>query len=162
MGGYGSGRHWHSKSTTSDYHQVDVRRGSETGSWWRVDPSLVGGGTLKWSHPPLCAPNLIGLFCAHGRADPPIHCGLHGRHAITAGPGCGVFAQQEIAAAVAILYWDGSSPVGTAPVAYDSQHDSGWHRSVRRARAIRNKTWWLSEPGRSFPEKPNGMHWRTY
>lgn len=47
MGGYGSGRRWNSKATTSHYHRLDVRRWQRDGllvahrsfvcQWWNVD-----------------------------------------------------------------------------------------------------------------------------
>jgi hypothetical protein len=47
-------------------------------------------------------------------------------------------------------------------LAYDSQHDSGFCRLVRRGRAIRMKLGGSASLMDPFPGKPNGMHWRTY
>jgi hypothetical protein len=64
---------------------------------------------------------------------------------------------------VAILYWDVHFACRHCrDLAYDSQHDSGWRRSVRQARAIRMKLGGSLSLADPFPEKPNGMHWRTY
>jgi hypothetical protein len=64
---------------------------------------------------------------------------------------------------VAILYVGGTLACRRCQqLAYESQHDSGFHRLLRRARAIRLKLGGSPSLADPFPEKPNGMHWRTY
>ena len=56
-----------------------------------------------------------------------------------------------------------ASPVGTAvSLPTIAKHDSGWHRSIRQARAARMR---LGGPGNltePLSGRPKGMHWSTY
>ena len=47
-------------------------------------------------------------------------------------------------------------------LAYDSQQDSGWHRSLHRAISARLKLGGSAILAEPLPGKPKGMHWRTY
>jgi hypothetical protein len=47
-------------------------------------------------------------------------------------------------------------------LAYTSQQESPWYRSISRARKIRMKLGGGESLAEPFPEKPRGMHWRTY
>jgi hypothetical protein len=47
-------------------------------------------------------------------------------------------------------------------LAYESQCESPTYRSIKRAHAIRERLGGNPDVFSSFPEKPPGMHWRTY
>jgi hypothetical protein len=45
---------------------------------------------------------------------------------------------------------------------YDCQNETPWLRSVRRARKIRMRLGTGFSFAQPFPDRPPGMHWRTY
>ena len=47
-------------------------------------------------------------------------------------------------------------------LAYSSQRENTGDRALRRAQAIRNQLGGSSNMCEPFPQKPKGMHWRTY
>lgn len=47
-------------------------------------------------------------------------------------------------------------------LAYQSQNESPWDRVLRKAQDIRLKLGGTVSMADSFPDKPKGMHWRTY
>jgi len=167
MGGCGSGRRWNSKATTSDYHQLDVRR-------WQRGGLLVVGRSFAcrgWDVEVVTSmrrdePNLL-CFYRRDRGSQQLEpyrvwiewsrCNYGGRRAWFVCPrGCGH--------RVAILY-GGDFDLACRhclQLAYDSQKDSGWHRSVRQARSARMKFGGSASLAEPLPEKPKGMHWRTY
>ncbi len=164
MGGFGSGRRWSSTETTSDYVRVDVRK-------WQRQGLLIAGRTFfswpSWEVEVTSAdrdePILLCLHPRHGTGVRPQRiwiewtaCNYGGKRAWFICPrGCG--------RRVAILY-------GTVELAcrhcrqltYECQQDSGWHRSLRQARTSRAKLGGSMSLAESLPEKPKGMHWRTY
>jgi hypothetical protein len=47
-------------------------------------------------------------------------------------------------------------------LSYESQRENQMHRALRRAQAIREKLGGSANMTKPFPEKPKGMHWKTY
>ena len=47
-------------------------------------------------------------------------------------------------------------------LAYDSQREAAYSRALSRAQAIRMKLGGSPNMAEDFPDKPKGMHWRTY
>lgn len=45
---------------------------------------------------------------------------------------------------------------------YESQHEDKTHRALRRAQKIRKWLGGSANMMEPFPEKPKGMHWKTY
>ena len=45
---------------------------------------------------------------------------------------------------------------------YQSQNETAWDRALTKAQAIRVRLGGLPGCAYDFPEKPKGMHWRTY
>ena len=161
MGGSGSGRRWYSKATTSDYYQLDVRR-------WQRDGLLVDGRhfTCQWWNvgvgaPMHAKPSRVFLAHAYRKGEKWTvwlewtPCNYGGARAWFLCPACG--------RRVAILYGTGAFACRHChQLAYDSEHDSGWHRSLRRARAARMKIGGSRNLTEPLPERPKGMHQRTY
>jgi hypothetical protein len=82
-------------------------------------------------------------------------CNYGGARAWLICPGCG--------RRVAILYGDVAFACRFCrQLAYDSQRDSAWHRSLRRARAVHMKLGGSANLAEPLPQKPKGMHRRTY
>ena len=62
---------------------------------------------------------------------------------------------------VAILYGDEIFACRHCrQLAYDSQREPTWERALTRYHAIKQKLG--ARPADDFPDKPKGMHWRTY
>jgi hypothetical protein len=45
---------------------------------------------------------------------------------------------------------------------YESQRENAMYRALRRAQTIRERLGGSANMMKSFPEKPKGMHWKTY
>ena len=163
MGGSGSGRRWYSKATTSDYHYLDLRR-------WQRDGFLVPGRSFVclWGNVEMgpsstvrAEPSTVILRSKQGFTYSVrlewTPCNYGGSRAWFICPG------RDCRRRVAILYWDGCFACRHCrQLAYDSQHDSGWRRSLRRARAARLKLGGSDDLTEPLPERPKGMHRRTY
>jgi hypothetical protein len=161
MGGSGSGRRSYSKSTTSDYYKLDVRQ-------WQRDGLLVARRSFVclWWTVEVCAsmhlkPNRVFLSHAYRKDEKWTvwlewtPCNYGGARTWFLCPSCG--------RRVSILY--GSGPFACRhchQLAYDSQRDSGWLRLIRQARAARMKLGGSANLTEPLPERPKGMHWRTY
>lgn len=167
MGGYGSGRHWSSKETTADYPQLDVRRWQREGllakfssflcEGWRVDvPPSFSTPKPEWVFltrldrgAEMCPVPLEWTPCNYGGLRAWFHCPTRG---------CG--------RRVAILYCDGNR--GTLScrhclqLTYQSRQDSDKYRALHRVEGIRASLGGSPCIVDPFPEKPKGMHWRTY
>jgi hypothetical protein len=165
MGGYGSGRRWSSKKTTSAYRQLDVRRwqregllvrsGSFVCGWWHVDvvpPSNIHGQP-EWlilfrldRRDETYPVRLQWTPCNYGGSRVWFHCPV-----------------EHCGQRVAILYANGSVACRSCrQLTYQSQQDSAKYRALHRAEDIRQNLGGSPCIVDPFPEKPQGMHWRTY
>jgi hypothetical protein len=161
-----------SKSTTSDYHQLDVRRCQRNGwlepgrfftlTWSRGDEVLgsisvrseLGRVILSYRH------SMSGDSWKN--EDYPVsiewtRCHYGGARAWFRCPasGCG--------RRVAVLYGGGIFACRHCyRLAYDSQREPAHSRALRRAQAIRERLDGSGGMADDFLCKPKGMHWRTY
>ena len=172
MGGYGSGRRWDCKSTTSDCHQLDVRNLRRTGylregQWftttWSQNGEVIGSISGRTES------DQVVLSYRHRRGDEPwtdekyavrldwTRCNYGGDRAwfLCPASGCG--------RRVAVLYLGGSifACRHCYGLNYQSQHEQAWDRCLTRYQKIRVKLGAHQAIG-PFPDKPKGMHWRTY
>src|SRR5215208_1075009 len=180
MGGAGSGN-WHrfdKKTTIGECHSVDVRylhregllipRRSFSLRWSRAgrEMSSIGGVVSGDSRP-----EQITLLYRH-RSGPggewedvqePVLlswtvCNFGGERPwfVCPGTGCG--------RSVALLYVPGRYFLCRRcyDLVYESQREDGMSRALRRAQAIRERLGGSANMRKSCPEKPKGMHWKTY
>jgi hypothetical protein len=172
MGGYGSGRRFSSKSTTSAYHQIDVRRWQREGllkprgffnSQWLHDGEVISSITAR------AEVGRVILSYRHGRnyqdwrnEDYPVllewtRCNFGGERAwfICPARGCG--------RRVAILYGGAIFACRQChQLAYDTQNQTVHSRALGCAQTIRMKLGGSPSLIEDFPLKPKGMQWRTY
>jgi hypothetical protein len=179
MGGAGSGN-WYrfdKKTTTGECHSLDVRylhrenllRSGHSFSlrWSRAGRETGSiGGIVEGTK----TPERMILLYHHrkGRAQNGKTCGSPypspGRPAtskerpwfLCPGAGCG--------RRVAVLYGPGRYFLGRHcyDLAYQSQRDTKMYRALHRAQDIRRRLGGSANMLEPFPEKPKGMHWRTY
>jgi hypothetical protein len=161
MGGSGSGRRWNSKQTTLDYQQLDVRR-------WQRDGLLVAGRSFvcpRWMVEVSAALNVLAkpirVTVSHLEHSERYPVWLSWTRCYYGGArawflcGCG--------RRVAILYAGGALACRYCrQLAYPVEQESKWHRTLRRARAIRMRLRGSLSLADPFPEKPKGMHRQTY
>ena len=162
MGGSGSGWRCNSKATTSGYDRFDVRT-------WQRRGLLVPSRSLVYQqwNVEVFAPFNLGaqpdrMSLVHRRSGLTYlvsldwtRCNYGGARAWFVCPSC--------RRRVAILY--GASTLACRhcrQLAYDSQQDSGWNRSLRQARTTRMRLGGSANLAEPLPGKPKGMHWRTY
>jgi hypothetical protein len=180
MGGVGSGN-WYrfdKRTTTNECHSIDVRhlhrkclltpghwftlrwsradretgsiRGAVTGSEKPEQVILTyrhrSGSGGEWEDVREPVP-LSWTACNFGGARPWFIC---------PGAGCG--------RRVAVLYGPGRYFLcrHCYDLTYQSQRDNKMYRSLHRAQNIRERLGGSANMMEPFPEKPKGMHWRTY
>ena len=172
MGGWGSGRRWSSKNTTSQYLRLDIRRLHQEGvlercrtvSWqWthndqpyanicirsEVDKVLLayrqrseGGDWQSKTHPVF----LVQSRCHLGGARTWFLCPARG---------CG--------RRVAVLYGGGIFACRQChQLAYDSQREQPHNRALGRLQKLHVRLGGSGAVADGLPPKPKGMHWTTY
>ena len=180
MGSMGSGN-WYrfdKKTTTEECHDVDVR-------YLHREDLLKPGHrfSLRWSRAGRETGSVGGVVSGEGR---PERITLLYRHR------CAPGAEWENVQEPVSLEWTGCNFGGERPwfvcpgarcgrrvavlygpgryflcrhcydLAYESQRENGMHRALRRAQAIRVRLGGSANKTKPFPEKPKGMHWKTY
>jgi hypothetical protein len=176
MGGVGSGN-WYrfdKKTTTGECHSVDVR-------YLHREGLLIPGHSfsLRWSRAGRQTGSIGGevsdgrvtFFYRHRRGlgsewedvreSVPLTCtacNFGGKRPwfICPGADCG--------RRVAILYGPGRYFLcrHCYDLTYQSQRDNNMYRALHRAQDIRRRLGGSANMTEPFPEKPKGMHWRTY
>jgi hypothetical protein len=176
MGGMGSGS-WYrfdKKTTTGECHSVDVRYLHREG--------LLESGhsfSLRWSRAGRQTGSIGGVaysdrvifFYRHRRGVSGewediketvvldwTPCNLGGERPwfICPGAGCG--------RRVAILYGPGKYFLcrHCYDLVYESQRENAMYRALHKAQSIRKRLGGSANMMEPFPEKPKGMHWKTY
>ena len=180
MGGVGSGN-WHrfdKKTTTDECHSVDVRYLSwgsllEPGRWFSLRWSRAGRetGSIRGAVEGSDRPERVLLLYRHssGAGDEwedmqePVSldwtgCNFGGQRPgfVCPGAGCG--------RRVALIYGLGRYFLcrHCYDLVYESQRENEMHRALRRAQAIRERLGGSANMTKPFPERPKGMHWKTY
>lgn len=173
MGGHGSGNwyRWDSKKTTDSQHGIDIR-------WLKKNGYLRPGsmGTLSWS----CRGEQTGSIGYIMEADRMI---LNFRHRPPGGDWQQVeqiiyfdrtpcnygghrkwFLCSRCSRRVALLYGAGKYCLcrHCYYLSYESQQESAPSRLLLKVQKIRKRLGGSSATGEIFPEKPKGMHWKTY
>jgi hypothetical protein len=182
MGGVGSGN-WYrfdKKTTTGECHGVDVRYLNRHGL---LKPG--GGFSLRWSRGERETGSIGGSVEGHLRLRPervilsyryrsgqrsewedvqePVSldwsaCNFGGERPwfVCPGAGCG--------RRVTVLYGPGRYFLcrHCYELVYESQRVSSMDRALRKAQAVRERLGASANMMAPFPEKPKGMHWRTY
>ena len=176
MGGTGSGN-WYrfdKKTTTEECRSLDVRRFRREGllkpghwfswCWWRAEEKVASIGVFvrqdrlvlayrhrsgpggEWEDVKEPVP-LTWTACNFGGERPWFIC---------PGTGCG--------RRVAVLYGPGRYFLCRYwyDLTYESQRENEMTRTLRRAQTIRERLGGSANMTNPFPEKPKGMHWRTY
>jgi len=173
MGGWGSGRRGYSKSTTEDYHSIDVRR-------WQREGMLKAGRAQGWS------------WLRDGKTTASIRveaerarlwliyrlrhnnceewqnsryavrlewstCHFGGERAWFRCPG------RNCGRRVALLYLcDYFLCRHCLNLAFECQHEDSYSRTLRHSQKLRVKLGGSGSMIDGFPEKPKGMHFKTY
>jgi hypothetical protein len=180
LGGAGSGS-WYrfdKKTTTDECHSVDVRylhrKGLlKPGSWFSLRWSRAGRetGSIRGVVSGDSRPEQVMLLYRHRRGpsgewedvSEPVsltwtawNFGGERPWFICPGAGCG--------RRVAFLYGPGRYFLcrHCYDLSYQSQRDNKMYRALHRAQDIRRRLGGSANMMKPFPEKPRGMHWRTY
>jgi len=168
MGGIGSGRgaRFDSKMTVDRICRIDIRswcrKGllvpgtSFAGGWYQ---RAVGVSVIRvWVE----YDRVMVSFGAHAKSGDCVvqlcttPCNFGSGRLWFACPGCGRRA------AVLYLAWGSFACRQCFDLAYPSQRESPGFRAATRASKIRRKLGSSGALQTPFPEKPKGMHWRTY
>jgi hypothetical protein len=166
------------KTTTDECHSVDVRylhrEGLLTpGHWFSLRWSRAGRetGSIRGVVSGDGRPERITLLYRHRsgasedwkevREPVPLTwtaCNFGGERPWFVCPGAGCKRR------VAVLYGPGRYFLCRHyyDLVYESQRESGMYRALHKAQAIRERLGGSANMTEPFPEKPKGMHWRTY
>ena len=180
MGGVGSGN-WYrfdKKTTTGECHAVDVRYLHREGllepghwfslRWSRADRETGSiGGVVEGVERPervrLLYRHRIGPGDEWEDVQEPVSldwtdCNFGGERPwfICPEAGCG--------RRVAVLYGPGRYFLcrHCYDLVYESQRENAMYRALHKAQFIRKRLGGSANMTKPFPEKPNGMHWKTY
>ena len=180
MGGVGSGN-WYrfdKKTTTDECYSVDVRYLHREGllkprRWFTLQWSRAGGeaGSIRGEVEGSDRPERVLLLFRYRSSlgaewedvQEPIsldwtYCNFGGERPwfICPGAGCGQ--------RVAVLYgpWKYFLCRHCYDLVYESQRETAIYRALHKAQAIRERLGGSANMTESFPEKPTGMHWKTY
>jgi hypothetical protein len=180
VGGVGSGS-WYrfdKKTTTGECHSLDVRylhrEGLlKPGNWFSLRWSRAGRetGSIRGAIEGSARPEKVILLYRHRRgpsgewedvSEPVLlfwtACNFGGERPwfICPGAGCG--------RRVAILYGPGRYFLcrHCYDLSYQSQRDNAMYRALHKAQFIRERLGGSANMTEPFPEKPKGMHWKTY
>ena len=173
MGGRGSGSwyRWNSKTTTESQHRVDIR-------WLKKQVALrpAAIGILSWS----CrgeGTGAIGFRMETGRIVLNYRHQPHGgewedveqiiffdRTPCNYGGERTWFLCPSCNRRVAVLYGTGKYFLcrHCYNLTYASQQVQRYERLMEKARGIRQRLGGSADLSEPFPEKPKGMHWKTY
>jgi len=172
MGGYGSGRRWSSKNTTSDYLRLDVRRLQQKGC---LEPGSSFGWQWTRNEQPYANIQIrsqfdrIVLSYRHRRrsddwqseeypvllTQTPCHFGGVRQWFLCPARGCG--------RRVAVLYGGEIFACRTChQLAYESQREEPHNRALSRAQSLHVRLGGTGAVGDGLPPKPRGMHCTTY
>jgi hypothetical protein len=184
LGGVGSGN-WYRfdmKTTTDECHSVDVRylhRNGllKPGHWFSLRWSRAGSetGSIRGVVEGDKRPERVVLLyrCRSGPGDEwenvkeaveltRTSCNFGGERPWFICPGVvnGVVCGRR----VAVLYGPGRYFLcrHCYDLRYESQNENEMYRALRRAQKIRKRLGGSANMMEPFPEKPKGMHWRTY
>jgi hypothetical protein len=180
LGGIGSGN-WYrfdKKTATGECHSVDVRYLHKEGL---LEPGRRF--SLRWSRAGRETGSIGGMVIGGDRPERVLllyrHCGGPGDEwedvqepvsldwtacnfggdrpwFVCQGAGCG--------RRVAVLYGPGRYFLcrHCYDLVYDSQRENGMYRALHKAQSIRERLGGSANMTKPFPERPKGMHWRTY
>lgn len=174
MGGRGSGRHWDGqrKGRTEQYPALDVRRlhrdgllrpGQSYPYHWKRNGERAASINMTVAADRVILSYQLLIGGAEWRSERYavllewFTCNYGGRRVWfrCPAPDCG--------RRVAILYLKGTFACRHChQLAYASQWIQPWERALTHAQAIRERLGGTASMYEPFPQRPKGMHWRTY